>query len=391
MVSTIILFIVILGLLVFVHELGHFALARRMRMGVDEFGFGFPPRAFGAWKNKQTGKWDFIYGTRGLSEEQRGAHGTIYSVNWLPLGGFVKIKGEQGDQAKDPDSFAYQRPWRRALVLGAGVMMNMLFAFLLISIGFGLGLPTVINDSVSSQATVIDKRVQIVDVEPGTPAESAGLQPGDVITSVDGESVISVEQFQTYTRPRLDTTMSVTYTRGNDVGVATITPQALYEEDEGAIGIALALTGFVRYPWYQAIWMGAQTTISVTWQILSSFGQLIGSAFGGEKTNIDVAGPVGVAALTGQIAKLGFIYILQFAALLSINLAIINAVPFPALDGGRLLFLLIEKIRNKALNQRVEAAIHNIGFIILIVLVLAVTVKDISRFTGIFEGIKNIF
>ncbi len=390
MLTTIILFIVILGVLIFVHEFGHFITAKRMGMRVDEFGFGFPPRVCGIMRHTKSGRWRWIWLNKLPPVDELDSYGTIYSVNFLPIGGFVKIKGEQGDQTSDTDSFSHKDPWRRAVVLAAGVIMNVLFAFFVLSIGFSVGLPGMANTDTDSGAIVSNQHLQIVQVEPSSPAEEAGLQAGDIITSIDNTEPQSVEEFQSYTEPRLGEQLVITYTRGELTDTTTVIPTSVYEAGKGAIGIGLAETALVRYPWYQAIWMGLKATISLFVQILVGFAMLVWALVTGAGGAIDVAGPVGVAVLTGQVAQLGFVYVLQFVAFLSINLAIINAIPFPALDGGRLLFLLIEKIRGKAMRQRTEALINTVGFFTLILLVLIVTFRDIGRFTDLFSGLTNI-
>ena len=209
---------------------------------------------------------------------------------------------------------------------------------------------------------------------------------GDFITAVDGKKIITTNEFQSYTKPKIGQEMTITIKRGGEEKDITIIPEDLYNNNEGKIGAWLVETGIVSYPWYYAIWMGAKTTISVTWQILVAFYDIIKNLITAQQLSADIAGPVGIAVLTGQVAKLGFIYILQFTALLSINFAIINFIPFPALDGGRVLFLIIEKIKGKPINQKVEGTIHTIGFFILIGLVVIITFKDISRFSESIRG-----
>lgn len=434
MILTIILFICILGLLVFVHELGHFAMARRMGIAVEEFGFGFPPRLIGfqrltrkkivkvaereetevavtdyslggAEVIKETiqekteeidevmliKKWRVVRGTR-QPEKKKLKTGTIYSLNWIPVGGFVKIKGEQGDSSRDQDSFAHKKVWQRTLVLSAGVLMNFLLAAVLLSLGFTLGLPSIIDEHLPPQAVVRERAIQIVDTQEGSPARQAGLQMGDFITAVDGQPYVRIVDFQTYTKPRAGQKITVSIKRGQEAKTVTVIPEDLGKQGEGLIGVWLAETGTVRYPWYYAVWMGAKTTVSLTGQILAALYELIKNLLISQRVSADIAGPVGIAVLTGQVAKLGFIYILQFTALLSINLAIINFFPFPALDGGRVLFLIIEKIRGKPVKQKIEAAIHNIGFLILIGLIIIVTFRDVARFGDSIKGFfSNLF
>ena len=400
MLLTIILFIAILSVLVFVHELGHYLSARKMGMGVDEFGLGFPPRLIGFQKLNKKGdndgkaqkKWRLIKGPRQPKEIPGSEDSTIYSINWIPLGGFVKIKGEQGENSEEENSFVHKKIWQRMIVIAAGVVMNLIFAFVIISIGFSIGLPSMANEDLPPQAKISDPVLQIVQIQDETPASIAGVKAGDFIINVDGQTILTTSEFQNYTKTRINETLQLTVKRGSKELSIELIPQDIDESGEGKIGVYLAETAIVSYPWYLAIWMGLKTTISITGQIIAAFYNLISDWIMRQPIAVDIAGPIGIAALTGQVAQLGAIYILQFAAILSINLAIINSVPFPALDGGRFLFLIIEKIRGKAMNQRLENIINNTGFLILIGLVLLVTVQDISRFSDTIKSFfSNIF
>ncbi len=378
MLLTILLFIVILGVIVLVHEMGHFLVAKKTGMHVDEFGFGFPPRIFGIQNVNKSGpgqkKWRLI---KGRNEPEDDNKNTIYSVNWIPIGGFVKIKGEQGDKRDDRDSFASKKLWQRTAVLSAGVGMNFVLAFVIIAIAFSIGLPSMLTDTLPESADIQKRQLQIIEVDGESPAAEAGIKMGDIIVSVNSEKLETVTEFQEVSS-KSDTEMAITISRGAEEIDIIVTPKSLYD-NKGAIGVWLAETGIVRYPWYYSIWMGLKTTVVLTWRILVAFFEIIKNLIVSQQVSADIAGPVGIAVITGQVAKLGFIYILQFIALLSINLAIINFLPFPALDGGRILFLLIEKIRGKPMNQKIEAIIHNIGFMILIGAILLVTFKDIFR------------
>ncbi|MDP2736944.1 MAG: site-2 protease family protein, partial [bacterium] len=171
-----------------------------------------------------------------------------------------------------------------------------------------------------------------------------------------------------------------------------IMPEVLTETGLGGIGIGIIETGIVSYPWYLAIFEGIKTTLFLTWAIIMAFYELIKSLTLGQGVTADLSGPVGIATLTGQVARLGFVYLLQFTALLSINLAVINFFPFPALDGGRVLFLIIEKIKRSPVKAEVEGAIHNIGFVLLMALILMVTFLDIAKFGNVFQTIwEKIF
>lgn len=377
--TTVLIFIIVLSVLVFVHELGHFLTARKLGVKAEEFGFGFPPRAFGFYKNKQ-GKWRFIKGKKdpnNLAEEDRPA-GTVYSINWLPLGGFVRIKGENGEGKQEADSFAAKAVWKRALILSAGVIMNIILAIVLLSAGYMMGLPQSL-DNLKPSAKISEPQVFVMDVLPASPAEQAGLEAGDIITFVNEQKIVSNEELQSIVASQVGQETSFTIKRDNNEKQFTIIPELLEETDKPAIGVSIYASGLVRYPFFTAIIEGFKLTFWLFWMIVLAFYGLLRDLFMGVSVSGQVAGPVGIATLTGQVATMGFTYLLQFTALLSLNLALINILPFPALDGGRLLFLLIEKFIGKPVRQSVEAWIHTIGFWLLILLIVVVTYKDIAR------------
>ena len=379
---TILIFIIILGLLVFVHELGHFLVARWNGIRVDEFGFGFPPRLFGVIKNA-SGKYELVWGNKEMPSGE-----TVYSLNWIPLGGFVKIAGEDGHDASDPNSFAGKSAWTRIRVLAAGVFMNFLFAWFLISIVFMLGLPQPIEPA--DHGKFADAKIQVLAVGKGTPAETMGLSMGDAIVSINGEAITTLEQVSGLISSHKGQAITVVVDRFGKPLTLTGTPRTEYPATEGALGISFSETAVVSYPWYEAIYRGAIATYDITLAILGAFGMMIASLFGGAKTALDVTGPVGIVYLTKQMSDLGLPYLLQFAALLSINLGIINILPIPALDGGRILFILIEKLKGSPVSHRVEGMIHQIGFILLLVLMLLVTVRDFAQFQ-ILDKLTRLF
>ncbi|MFA6271546.1 MAG: RIP metalloprotease RseP [Patescibacteria group bacterium] len=367
MITTILILVVVLGLIIFVHEAGHYFAAKKLGAAVEEFGFGFPPRIFGI-KRK----------------------GTIYSINWIPFGGFVKIKGESGDHQEDEDSFAHLKIWKRAVILSSGVFMNFVLAVVLLSIGFFIGLPSVVNDNLPMDR-IRDEKIQVLSVLEESPASNAGLEVGDNILSIDGNEFNSVDELIAYTSPRLDQTISVELSRGNEIITSEIILKDIDQSGVGKMGTGLVETAIVSYPWYEAILEGVKASFSVAWQILVAFYELLKNLIVEQTVPADISGPIGIAVMTSRVAKLGFIYLLQFTALLSINLMILNFLPFPALDGGRVLFLLIEKIRRKPVSQKIESMIHTIGFFILIGLVVLVSVRDVSRFKdSIFGFMKNL-
>lgn len=381
MFLTIVAFVGVLSVIVFVHELGHFWSARKFGVKSEEFGLGFPPRAIGVYRDQEK-KWKKVYGAKEVTD----ASDTIYSLNWIPLGGFVKIKGENGEGVGDPDSFASQKIWKRAVILLAGVTMNIITAIVLTSIGFMVGLPQVLGDETAS-AKISNQQVQIVEVMKDSPAEKAELKVGDIILSIDNLAIAKSEDLQNFVDLKKNQAMNYKIKREGQVIDKQITAVVRAETGRGGIGVAISNTGLVRYPIYLAIWYGFKSVFFLMGAILMAFWALLSGLFAGHGMSAEVAGPVGIAALTGQVAHMGFIYLLQFTVMLSVNLAIINALPFPALDGGRIFFLIIEKIKGSPVKQEFEAVVHNVGFGLLMVLVLLVTFKDISRYAGVFTAL----
>jgi regulator of sigma E protease len=387
MFVTIIIFILVLSVLVFAHEFGHFITARKLGVRTDEFGFGFPPRAIGFYKNKH-GKWRKVVGTQTYEslEESKDEKNipkvgsTIYSLNWLPIGGFVKIKGENGDGENDKDSFAAKKIWQRMLILSAGVIMNIVLAWFLFSVGYMMGMPQSTIE-LGKHARVSESRVAIVEVMPGSPAEKAGLKSGDSILKIDNQVVAVEQDVQDIVGSKADQEIELVLASEGGEKTIKIVPISNSEIASGraTIGVSIMAAGTVSYSFFYAFAEGAKTTWWMLKEILFAFGGLIASLFQGESVGDNFAGPVGIANITGQAARLGFAYLLQFTALLSLNLAIINILPFPALDGGRILFLLIEKVKGKPVRRNVEAIIHNIGFMLLIALIVFITYKDIAK------------
>ncbi len=367
--GTLLLFIIVLSLLVFVHELGHFLVAKKMGMKVEEFGFGFPPRLFGITKGD-----------------------TTYSINWIPLGGFVRIKGESGEHKNDPDSFASKKAWQRFCVLIAGVAMNLVLAAVLLSIGFMMGLPQIVDENLPASARVSDSAITVMTVVADSPAAKAGVQRGDVIRAIDGQSFASAHEARAYMAAEsADGVLVEVKARNEQARTYSLTSELLKEAHVTGVGIGFIETGLVSYPFFQAIVQGVGATAMFTVEVVKAFTNMIVSLVTGNGIGVDLSGPVGIAVITGQVAALGFVYLLQFTALLSINLAVINILPFPALDGGRILFLFIEKLRGRAVNEKIEIAAHNLGFMLLMVLVVLVTYKDFVNFGDeIFGALKSL-
>lgn len=364
---TLLIFLVVLSLLVLVHECGHFFLARLFKVRVDEFGFGFPPRLFGV---------------------KRG--GTDYTVNLIPLGGFVRLAGEQGEE-RGSHAFASKPVWQRLIILAGGVGMNVLLAWFLFTVGGMIGMPRAL-DGIPAGARVRDQAVTIMEVLPQSPAAEAGITPGDAVVAVDGQGAATVDGVQQVLRAGGPRDVLFSMKRGAEVREVVVHARVLPETGSVGIGVALVETGVVSFPWHVAPWRGAEMTWYSLRAIVEAFADLIRQFVTGGGVNADVAGPVGIAVTTGRVAKLGFVYLLQFTALLSLNLAIVNILPFPALDGGRALFVLVEKIRRKPMQGHVEGWIHQAGFLILIGLVVVVTVADVRRFGGaLWAGVTSVF
>jgi regulator of sigma E protease len=388
--STFIVFILILGLLVLVHELGHFLVAKKNGVISDEFGFGFPPRVVGTYKDKK-GRRKWVFGNKEINNEMKDEDETVYSFNLIPLGGFVKIRGEDGEDKKDKKSFANQSAWVRFKILFAGVLMNFLLGIVLFSLAFQIGLPESIGDDYQAK----DAKVQIAQVVSNSPADEMGIEMGDVVFSIEGTEGITeiktVKAFQEAIQSNKGQEVTINVKRNNSEKLLSLDTVIREEapEEQGLLGVQLVRTTFAKYGLLESIWLAIQTSFSMILAILFFLVDLIIRIFSSQPVTADVAGPVGIAVMTGKMTQLGLAYVLQFVALLSINLGVINLLPFPALDGGRIFFLLIEKIKGSPLNQKVEGIANMIGFLLLIALMIFVTVKDFSNF-GIVDKIKNI-
>ena len=352
-------FIILIASLVLVHEWGHFWVARKLKIKVEEFGFGFPPRLFGIRKK-----------------------GIFYSFNLFPIGGFVRIFGEQGEGAGSPYSFISRPAWQRFMVIVAGVFMNLVLAWAFFSFGSFLGVPAALDDD-SAGANVRDVAITVIDVAPESPAGRAGVQFGDIVLGLavgdDEKTVETVDDIQEFTAGHLGMDMTIAVRRGGQDLMFTVVPRQHPPEGEGPVGVALSRVGILQVPWYKALWVGLQQTWFSLTSVVIGMVALFTDLFSTGKISADVSGPVGIFRVAGQAWALGLSYFLQLAAVLSVNLAVLNALPFPALDGGRILFLAIEKIRGSRVDQKMEHMAHAVGFILLIVLMVAITYRDIVK------------
>lgn len=361
--------------------------ARWAGIKVYEFALGFPPRIVGWVKDPKTGKRKIMWGKGkdGLKEtivgeEAKEDHGnTVYTINWLPLGGFVRIKGENGENANDPDSFAAKPAWKRIIVLCAGVVMNFLLAAVVLALGFMIGLPADSSLLEDPDAIVVEgATVFVQQVQEGSPADLAGVDFGDKILQVDQQEIPSSDWLSSYIKENADQPITFLIARGQGQELITVTPSFLEDMDDvPRIGAVLGDAAVVRYPWYLAIAKGFMAAVTGTLTIIFSFYYLIVNLVAGNGLIFDVAGPVGIASIVGESARLGFSYLLNITAMISLSLAVINILPIPALDGGRVLFVIIEKIIRKPVPMKYEQLAHTVGFVLLMALVVVVTWRDI--------------
>lgn len=350
MIGSILLFFLVLSVLVLVHEFGHYWVAKKSGVWVEEFGIGLPPRAWG----KKIGD-------------------TLYSVNWLPFGGFVKLHGENlEDPMTDPKrSFLRKSKKARISVVVAGVAMNFILAVFCFAIGYSFsGFPRETEN------------VKIVDVAKESPAEASGLQKDDIIRSVNGESATSNTGFVSLVEKYKGEEVTFGIER-NGVGIdIQATPRVDHPQGQGSLGVVISATE-IYYPavWkrpFMGVYYGFKDAFYWSKIVLSGFTKIFTDLAGGTVPK-DIAGPVGIYALTSQAASFGPMALLNFVGILSVNLAILNIMPLPALDGGRLLFILIEGIMGKRVVPKVEAVVHTAGMILLLLLLFAITAYDIRR------------
>lgn len=357
---TVLVFLIVLSLLVLVHEYGHYRMAKKAGAKVEEFGFGFPPKIFSFTKN-----------------------GTLFSVNLIPFGGFVKIFGENGESWGEVGSFASLKISKRAKIICAGVFMNLILAFTLLGLGNLIGRPAVLDEGNTMGAT--DIKIQITSVAENSPASSAGLKMGDVLTGLklaDGtvKTFSEVSEFKSLIESSTGRAVSLLVRRGSQDLEFKITPRLNPPAGEGALGIALAKIGLIKSPWYLFWWDGLKDLGFMIWTIGSALFLFFRTLIMEGQVMGEVAGPIGIASLTGEAYQMGLSYLINLVAVLSVNLAILNILPFPALDGGRLVFLAIEKIKGSPLSHKFENTVNIAGFLLLLALMFFVTWQDIAKF-----------
>ena len=375
----ILVFIIFLALLILAHEFGHFLAAKKSGVRVEEFGIGYPPRLFGFYQEE--GKKKFILGQKKVK-----SNSTIYSFNLLPFGGFVKIFGlDSQERKKEKGSFFDVSFSRRAIILLAGVLANFLIAWLFLALAYNLGKPIIASQEVSP-AYLKDVKPRITQVFSQSPAAEAGLKIGDIILAVklpEKKNWLKIEKSQdliAFLKENKTEKVQLKIKRKEKVLEKSVLVRENPPENQGPMGIALADVGLEKLPFLLSFWQAAKDIFYFTLLISKTIIQLVKILFSQGKIIEGVVGPVGIVIFGAQFAEASFAYLLSFIGLLSLNLAILNLLPFPALDGGRLLFLFVEKIRRKPIPLKVENAINSLGFLLLIVLMILITFRDIKIF-----------
>ncbi len=339
MMLTLVFVIVIFLILIFPHELGHFLSAKASGMKVEKFSIGFGPKIWGK-KIKHT----------------------EYVISAIPLGGYVKIAGMEPGEKDIEEGFQSKSLWKRIVVILSGSAMNYLTSAVLLAIIFMIGFETY-----NFNTTVVG------GIIPDSPAVSAGIKPGDKILEINGKKITNWGQIATFVNQDEQETLILKIQREKDILTIPVKPEFNPEENRSLIGISVPVI-FTRYNPLVSLGKGIKEIGQLTWLIISSLGNMIIG-----KLPAEFSGPVGIVRYVSQTAKMGIVPFLFLAALLGVNLGLFNLFPIPALDGGRLVFLLIEGIRRKPIQMEKEALVHYIGFIILISLMFLVTYRDILR------------
>lgn len=361
MLSTILLvFFSLIGLIT-LHELGHFLFARKFGVKVEEFGMFLPPRIWG----KKFGE-------------------TLYSINWIPAGAFVKMQGEDSADKSDPRSFGSKPIWQRAIIIAAGVISFWMISVIILIGVYMSGAVEAVDDNDSAQ----DAKVQIISVAADSPAIAAGLEMGDVIETIkvkgqaDAPAAVGkVAQVQEVANANAGKELVLGIRRGRQSLELALVPRQNPPDGQGAMGIALVRTAQKSYSFWEAVGGGFTTTWNMTVGVFDGWGQIIGrlAKKEGLPPGAQLVGPVGIMEMMARQAEMGISYYLQFVAMISVYLAVFNALPIPALDGGRLMFLALEAIRRKPVSERIEQSLTFFFFAALMLFAIIVTVQDVRR------------
>lgn len=345
--QSLISFLLVIGPLIFIHELGHFLVAKWRGVRVERFSLGYPPRLFG-----------FQWGD------------TDYCISAVPLGGYVKMAGENPEEPSEgaDDEFTSKSPFSRALIIIAGPLSNYVLAFFLYVTILTIG----------GTMVVVDNGLIVGDVTPDWPAEAAGLERGDRMLDVDDLPLANFEALREYVEPRADSTINLRVERGGDTLVVAVIPRST---PDGRTGIVSGKIGISPTTVYEPVGLIAAVSdgASITWQNTAMVGRFFIRFITGQESPKNIGGPLFIATIAGKVANQGWRSFLGFMALLSLNLAILNILPIPVLDGGQLLFILIESIRGKPLSLKSRLRVQQVGMAFLLVLIIFVTINDLMR------------
>jgi regulator of sigma E protease len=357
---SIIYFILVLFVIVLVHEWGHYKMAKFFNIRVDEFGFGYPPKIKSLFK-------------RGETE---------FTLNALPFGGFVKIYGEDssGESDSNEERALFKKPrWAQTLVLSAGVFMNIILALVLFLILF------LTNSSVTSpfvdKKYVKESNLIITEIVENSVASKSFLQKGDIIKEAKTSSFLldtsKPESLYSFLQLSSGEEIEFKINRNGEEKNIKVTPE--FKDNSYKLGVGLNVVGKIQIPWYKSIGYSVKTTFNILGEIFTGLFELVKSLFTSEKANVEVSGPIGIVKTIGNASKYGIDYVLYLTAIISLNLAVINILPIPALDGGRIMFLIIEKIKGKPINIKTATIIHSTAFFLLIGLMVLVTFLDLFK------------
>ena len=358
-------FFSIIGLLV-LHEFGHFIVAKKFGIKVEEFGVGYPPRLFG----KKIGE-------------------TIYSINLLPFGAFVRVPQVDGEETSMEEVVSFEKkPMRqKVLVLLGGVVSFWIIAAILFSVVFYIGAPQSISDEETNN--LVNVKVQVLSISPDSPAEKAEIKPGDAIREMkiissaweEKIKIEKVKEIQDFTEKHKGENIVLTIQRGEKLIDVPLVPRTSHPEDEGSIGITLVRTSDVRYSFWQSPIKGIEAAFNMTFAVIDGWKTILSRLIYGQgmPKGVQFVGPVGIISMSAQAAQAGLAYFIQFIGMIAVYLAVFNILPIPSLDGGRLLFLAIEKIKGSPVNPKIEQNITVAFFGTLILLMIYVTIKDIIR------------
>jgi len=351
LLTILIVFFSLIGLMV-LHEFGHFLIAKQFKARVEEFVIGYPPRIF----SKKIGE-------------------TVYSLNLLPFGAFVRIPGME--TVENEEMAKREKVWKRILVTLGGVISFWVIAIIILSILLVIGVPEAFDD----KANVNNSQIQILTVNSNSPAEKTGLKAGDVILKIKNQNIGKVTEVQEFISAHKGEEIILTIKRGEKIFETKIIPRVSESKEEGPLGIALGRIAFVKYPIWQAIPKAIILCFNLTKTIVLFliqflFGSLIGKPL---PFKAELMGPIGIGALMVQFYQLGINYFLQILVLISLGLAVSNLLPIPAVDGGKLLFLIIEAIRKKPVSQKIEQNITAVSFVFILILSIFIAIKDVIK------------